>query len=99
MRKLVGAAVVLAAGCLFGSASYAFTPAPLGQALSADVITIAGGCGRGFHRGPYGGCRPNAGGAVVVAPGAAVVVSPGPCGGRGRHRVCGPYGHCRWVCN
>jgi len=33
-----------------------------------------GGCGPGFHRGPYGGCRPN-GGPVVVAPG-AVVVAP-----------------------
>jgi hypothetical protein len=31
-----------------------------------------GGCGPGWHRGPYGGCRPN-GGPVVVAPGAAVV--------------------------
>jgi hypothetical protein len=43
-----------------------------------------GGCGPGFHRGPYGGCRPN--GPVVVAPGAVVVapavVAPAPvvCG-------------------
>jgi hypothetical protein len=35
----------------------------------------AGGCGPGFHRGPYGACRPN--GAVVV-PGAPVVVAPAP---------------------
>ena len=33
-----------------------------------------GGCGPGFHRGPYGGCRPN--GPVVVAPAAPVVVAP-----------------------
>jgi hypothetical protein len=33
----------------------------------------AGGCGPGFHRGPYGGCVPNRG-AVVVVPGAPVVV-------------------------
>jgi hypothetical protein len=39
------------------------------QSASAE-----GGCGIGFHRGPYGGCRPN-GGPVVVAPG-AVVVAP-----------------------
>jgi hypothetical protein len=26
------------------------------------------GCGEGFHRGPYGHCRPNGGGAVVVGP-------------------------------
>ena len=35
-----------------------------------------GGCGPGFHRGPYGHCRPN--GPVVVAPGAPVVVAPAP---------------------
>jgi hypothetical protein len=39
------------------------------QSASAE-----GGCGIGFHRGPYGGCRAN-GGPVVVAPG-AVVVAP-----------------------
>jgi hypothetical protein len=33
-----------------------------------------GGCGWGWHRGPYGGCRANGSGPVVVAPGAAVVV-------------------------
>jgi hypothetical protein len=32
--------------------------APLDQAASADVIRVAGGCGPGWHRGPYGGCRP-----------------------------------------
>jgi hypothetical protein len=37
--------------------------------------SAAGGCGPGFHRGPYGACRPN--GAVVV-PGAPVVVAPAP---------------------
>jgi hypothetical protein len=36
-----------------------------------------GGCGIGFHRGPYGGCRPN-GGPVVVVPGGPVVVAPAP---------------------
>ncbi|MGO7119451.1 GCG_CRPN prefix-to-repeats domain-containing protein [Rhizobium leguminosarum] len=30
------------------------------------------GCGLGFHRGPYGGCRPNR------APGGVVVVPAGP---------------------
>ncbi len=40
-------------------------------ALTAVVPTAdaAGGCGIGFHRGPYGGCRPNARGPVVVVPG------------------------------
>jgi len=40
-----------------------------------SAANAAGGCGPGFHRGPYGGCRPN-GGAVVVAP--RVVVAPAP---------------------
>jgi hypothetical protein len=42
--------------------------AALAAVSSADA---AGGCGRGFHRGPYGGCRVNRG-AVVVAPGLAI---------------------------
>ncbi|MEP9354606.1 hypothetical protein ABLE93_13520 [Xanthobacter sp. KR7-65] len=70
----------------------------------ATVQTVAGGCGWGFHRGPWGGCQPN--GAVVVAPRpvvvapAPVVVAPAPvvvvprrCWWRA-----GPYGAVR-VCN
>jgi hypothetical protein len=34
-----------------------------------------GGCGPGWHRNPYGACRPNRG-PVVVVPGAPVVVAP-----------------------
>ena len=41
--------------------------------VCVQSASAAGGCGLGFHRGPYGGCRPN--GPVVVAPG-AVVVAP-----------------------
>ena len=44
-----------------------------GTVASFSGVQAAGGCGAGFHRGPYGGCIANAG-AVVVAPGAAVVV-------------------------
>jgi hypothetical protein len=40
-----------------------------------DGASAAGGCGAGFHRGPYGGCQPNRG-PVVVVPGAPVVVAP-----------------------
>ncbi|MBA2936519.1 hypothetical protein HZF05_20755 [Sphingomonas sp. CGMCC 1.13654] len=48
-------------------------------AAGAAVTTISpadarGGCGVGFHRGPYGGCRPNLGpGPVVVGPRAPVI--------------------------
>ena len=39
--------------------------------LAASLTAIssaqaAGGCGYGWHRGPYGGCRANAGAAPVV---------------------------------
>ncbi|GLI20698.1 hypothetical protein GGQ86_002020 [Xanthobacter flavus] len=67
---------------------------PLPQAPQvATVQTVAGGCGVGFHRGPWGGCRGN--GAVYVAPHAVVVaprpvvVAPGPV-------VVAPVRHCWW---
>lgn len=54
---------------LFAAALVASTVAGFGSA------NAEGGCGPGFHRGPYGGCQPNRG-AVVVAPGAVVVERP-----------------------
>jgi len=54
---------------------------------SLSAANAAGGCGPGWHRGPYGGCQPNRRvvvAPVVVAPAPVVVVRPGP-------RVC-PYG-------
>ena len=30
-----------------------------GQFAKSDVLLMAGGCGVGFHRGPYGDCVPN----------------------------------------
>jgi hypothetical protein len=52
-------------------------------ALAALLLSLAcihdasaeGGCGAGWHRGPYGGCQPNRG-PVVVVPGGPVVVAP-----------------------
>ena len=29
------------------------------SAAPSEVTLVAGGCGRGWHRGPYGGCRRN----------------------------------------
>ncbi|MFZ0767399.1 GCG_CRPN prefix-to-repeats domain-containing protein [Bradyrhizobium sp.] len=43
------------------SASTAMPVPPLDQAAAASdtaTIPVAGGCGPGWHRGPYGGCRP-----------------------------------------
>jgi hypothetical protein len=49
-------------------------------ALAAGVAVAAAsaadarqGCGPGFHRGPYGHCRPDRGGGVMVGPGTLVV--------------------------
>ena len=61
-----------------------------------SAANAAGGCGPGFHRGPYGHCRPNRG-PVVVAPGAVVVrppvvVAPGRVCPRG---FAWRYGRCR----
>jgi hypothetical protein len=39
---------------------------------AVSAANASGGCGPGFHRGPYGGCRPN-GGPVFVGPGAYTV--------------------------
>jgi hypothetical protein len=55
----------------------------LAVALAATAVTAASsayaadGCGRGYHRGPYGHCRPNnwggGPGVVAVAPGGLVI--------------------------
>ena len=50
-----------------------------GSFASFSAANAAGGCGPGFHRGPYGGCQPNRGAVVVVVrPAPVVVVRPGP---------------------
>ena len=38
----------------------------LGTVASFSAAEAAGGCGPGWHRGPYGGCQPNR--RVVVVP-------------------------------
>jgi hypothetical protein len=59
MKLLAAAAVALGLGFAAISASQAMPLSPLGAAGSNDiVIQTAGGCGPGWHRGPYGGCRP-----------------------------------------
>ena len=56
--KILTLAAALSAGIL----SMPLSPAgamPLGPTPSSEsnVVQIAGGCGPGFFRGPYGGCR------------------------------------------
>jgi hypothetical protein len=92
MHRILG--IILAAATLISavSASYAMPLAPLEGNRAGLIIKVEGGCGRGFHRGPFGGCQPNRpmivapaapvvvapAAPVVVAPGAPAVVAPGP---------------------
>jgi hypothetical protein len=69
---------------LIAAAVVATTVAGFGASAYA-----AGGCGPGWHRGPYGGCRQNA--VVVVRPAPVVVVRPAPVVVVPRGRIC-PYG-------
>ena len=67
-----------------------------GTVLGFSAANAEGGCGPGMHRGPYGRCHPNRG-AIVVAPGAPVVVerpvvvAPRAC----PYGFVWRYGHCR----
>ncbi|MGX9427626.1 MULTISPECIES: GCG_CRPN prefix-to-repeats domain-containing protein [Bradyrhizobium] len=62
-----------------------------GMVASFSSANAAGGCGPGFHRGPYGGCRPNR--AVYVRPAPRMVVAPRVCprGFIWRHGRCRPF--------
>jgi hypothetical protein len=77
---------ILSCGILLGSAvSFSAHALPLSSALTkttdSEVTLVAGGCGIGWHRGPYGYCRRNGvyygPPAVVYAP--PVVVAPQVC--------------------
>ena len=96
MNKLF--ASVLIAGAV-GLSAVAARALPIGGDRTQDslLVPVAGGCGVGFHRGPYGGCRVNGyyggrywGTPAVVVPG-AVVVAPGPYYWNGRY-----YHHRYW---
>ncbi len=80
MNRLIAIAFVTSA--LFGAGAAPAMPlAPFSPAPNADVIEVAGGCGPGWHRGPYGGCRRNyANPAMHACP---------------RGWYLGPYGRCR----
>jgi hypothetical protein len=81
MNKI--AATLLFAGLAFASASpaNAMPVAPVDAGFNNFVVQIAGGCGPGRHRGPYGGCLRN-----YANPGAHACP-------RGYH--IGPGGRCR----
>ena len=95
MRRMIASLVL--AGLMGGSGAASAAPiqgSPVDQPATAPgVIYVAGGCGIGFHRGPYGGCRRNAG--VRIGP--VVIGRPGPYR-RPCRIVVGPYGGRRRVC-
>ena len=61
MRTLSIIAAAIAVFTVMSFGAQAMTAAPLKGAASADqsVTQVAGGCGRGWHRGPHGHCRRN----------------------------------------
>ena len=74
MTKLLSLGVAIGVSFFCVAAAQSMPLAPLEQV--SLTIPVAGGCGPGFHRGPYGGCRRNGyyGGAYyggAVAPGVA----------------------------
>jgi hypothetical protein len=97
MKKLIIAACFAGVGLAGISPSQALPLVLMDQARAGVITLVAGGCGIGLHRGPYGGCRVNER-EVVVVPAAPVVVAPvvapvvvaRPCP-LGMHL--GPYGH------
>lgn len=79
--KLAAVAALISAAPLTAEA---FPLAPAPAAADAGLTLVSGGCGPGFHRGPFMGCRPNR---MVVRPMyrrpiCRVVLLPLP------HRVC-----------
>ena len=77
-----GFAVALALGAIVSSAQ-AMPLAPFGT--PGDVIAVAGGCGTGWHRGPYGGCLRNyANPAAHPCPRGYHIGPGGGCRGNGR---------------
>jgi hypothetical protein len=79
MKGLVFAAALGAAAALSGSAQalpLSSSSQALSSALQSDVVQVAEGCGRGYHRGPAGRCHRN----LSPAEGACWWVR-GPAGG------------------
>jgi hypothetical protein len=93
MTKLLAVGVAIGVSFFCVAAAQSMPLAPLEKAQTSLTIPVAGGCGPGFHRGPYGGCRRNGyyGGVYFGTPAAGVVVAPA-C-----RRVCNPY-RCWRVC-
>ncbi|WP_237480836.1 GCG_CRPN prefix-to-repeats domain-containing protein [Lichenibacterium dinghuense] len=71
--KLAAAAAALFAALPLSAEAMPIAPA---ASAAAGVTLVAGGCGPGFHRGPFLGCRPNR---PFVRPFAPIVRRPVVC--------------------
>ncbi|HEV7411967.1 MAG TPA: hypothetical protein VGO01_26065 [Bradyrhizobium sp.] len=86
MNRLVRliAAASLGSALLGAGIAEALPLRPL-AAENTDIVRVAGGCGPGWHRGPYGGCRRNwANPAAHACPRGYHIGPNGGCRGNGR---------------
>jgi hypothetical protein len=58
-KRFVLAVTGAVLGSFLSASAFAFPAAPRDSKAPSEVILVADGCGPGFHRGPYGHCRPN----------------------------------------
>jgi hypothetical protein len=73
------------AAAMLHAAPAAYAMPVSAPAASSDLVAVAGGCGAGMHRGPYGGCRMNyANPAAHACPRGYHVGPNGGCRGNGR---------------
>jgi hypothetical protein len=82
MNRMIAAAFLLGT---FSGIAHAMPLAPADSPPNASIIRVAGGCGPGFHRGPYGGCLQNyANPGAHACPRGFHVGPGGGCRGNGR---------------
>ena len=65
MRNVLLASAFALVGLSAAVPAHAMPFPSLADQVPSAITLTAGGCGLGFHRGPYGGCRPNGGGAYA----------------------------------
>jgi hypothetical protein len=59
MRNQFVAAALAVSAVMAGAAAQAFPLPAQPSATDVNVVRVAAGCGPGWHRGPWTGCRPN----------------------------------------
>lgn len=83
MTRILATALAASLLTITAAPSYAMPIAPV--TAPSGVEQVAGGCGQGWHRGPYGGCRRNfANPAAHACPRGYHIGPGGRCRGNGR---------------